>query len=151
MFWVLIFFWGWLNFKPPPLTRVTPITILILHRFTRLKLLPNLTTDLFYFAPPPQLCGHKSFMPPGARAIFLHSNVQYNNIQFVTGGHKKHWGGAKQNRSLTIFWGLFFGVHNLEIPPLPPLPPTTTLVLRQFTPLNLPPNLTSFSGVIFWG
>ena len=36
-------------------------------------------------------------MTPGARAILLHSNVLYINIEFVTGGHTKHWG--EQNRS----------------------------------------------------
>ena len=43
-----------------------------------------------YSAPPhPELSEHKFFMTPDAHAIFLHSNVPYNNIEFVTGGHKK--------------------------------------------------------------
>ena len=35
------------------------------------------------FCPPPPLSGLISFTPPGARAIFLHSKVLYNKIQFV--------------------------------------------------------------------
>ena len=48
-------------------------------------------------------------MTPGACAIFVHSNVLYNNIQFVTRGHKKHWGPKQyvpffmQNFCLTVF------------------------------------------------
>ena len=42
---------------------------------------------------------YKIFMTPGARAIFLHSNVLYND-KFVTGGDNKNWGGGtKPNRS----------------------------------------------------
>ena len=37
------------------------------------------------------------FLTPDARAIFLHSNVLYNNIEFVTGGHENT--GGEQNRS----------------------------------------------------
>ena len=48
--------------------------------------------DLACFAPPPQLYENK--WPPGARAFFLHSNVLYNNIYFVTGAHKKTGGGG---------------------------------------------------------
>ena len=32
----------------------------------------------------PQLSEHKSFITPGAHTIFLHRNVLYNNIKFVT-------------------------------------------------------------------
>ena len=39
---------------------------------------PTFFLDLFY--PPPQLSEHKSFMTPGARGIFLHRNLLYNNI-----------------------------------------------------------------------
>ena len=48
--------------------------------------------DLFCFSSPPSLVSMNILWPPGARAIFLHSNVLYNNIEFVTGCHKKHWG-----------------------------------------------------------
>ena len=37
-------------------------------------------SDLFCFAPPPSLVSMNFLWPPGARAIFLHSNVLYNNI-----------------------------------------------------------------------
>ena len=45
--------------------------------------------------PPPSLVSINFLLPPGSRAIFLHSNVLDNKIQFVTGGHKKQWGGAE--------------------------------------------------------
>ena len=35
-------------------------------------------------------------MTPGARAIFLDSNVLYNNTEFVTGGHKDTGGGETE-------------------------------------------------------
>ena len=56
-------------------------------------------------SPPPSLVSINFLWPPGARAIFLHSNVLYNNIWFVTEGHKKHWGGGGggENRSEN-FW-----------------------------------------------
>ena len=41
-----------------------------------------------YSVSAPQLSEHKFFMTPDARAVFLHSNVLYNNIEFVTGGHE---------------------------------------------------------------
>ena len=44
--------------------------------------------------PPPSLVSINFLRPPDERAVFLHSNVLYNNIEFVTGGHKKHWGGG---------------------------------------------------------
>ena len=45
--------------------------------------------------PRPQLSELIFLRPPGERAIFLHSNVLYNNMQFVSGGgggggRKKH-------------------------------------------------------------
>ena len=53
----------------------------------------------------PQLSEHKFFTAPGARAI-LHSNVLYNNIKFVTGGHAKHWGGGQNIIDPNIAWVL---------------------------------------------
>ena len=70
--------------------------------------------------PPPQLREHKFFMTPGARAIFLHSNVLYNNLQFVTGGHKKHcWRETKYIRFFIIrvcmflIWTMTFELRSL--------------------------------------
>ena len=51
---------------------------------------------LFCFAPPPNLVSINFLSPQGARAIFLHSNVLYNNIQIVTGGHKNTGGGETE-------------------------------------------------------
>ena len=57
-----------------------------LQKFIKLR-------DLFCFGPP-SLVSINFLLPPDARAIFLHSNVLYNNIECVTGGHKKTLGGG---------------------------------------------------------
>ena len=91
----------------------------------------HLKLGIYSVSPTPtQLSEHKYFMTPGARAIFLHSNVLYNNIKFVTGGHKNTGGGggggAKQNKSETWLPG----------PILPP-PPKYYAFQPKFVAYNL--------------
>ena len=63
--------------------------MLLFSNCTRTKYKANIVACVFMkvlgllcFAPPPppKLSGLISFTPPGARAIFLHSNVLHNNI-----------------------------------------------------------------------
>ena len=51
------------------------------------------------------------FTPPGARAIFLHSNVLNNNKKFVTVG-RKNTGGPKHNRFESDYKIQFFTERN---------------------------------------
>ena len=91
-------------------------------RGPRLSLDIQFGTILFW---PPQLSEHNILWPPGARAFFLHSNVLYNNIWFVTGGRKKQWGWVRNRRdpstSVEITKNLdlfFFGLKCFLWPPI---------------------------------
>ena len=51
---------------------------------------------IFSVCAPPQLSGRILFVPPHARAIFLHSNLLCNGTCFVTGGRITYWGAQTE-------------------------------------------------------